>query len=212
MSPVFVLGCDGLCHFEFWHSWGKSTLLSGAARYPIERCFVRRFSKFRPTALQIRGVVRWSWVWSIGEMILTEVKWSTPRKTCPSTIHTENPTRCNNVSKFYYSVFRWSSTCFGRHTVHHQEPKTALAASGFHTWKVVGRVVGGRCQVEYLVWEGAVVYQTTAPSHAVPDNVHQLHVQQSSTYEKPEAVSAVLGSWWWAVCRSKHVELHINMK
>jgi hypothetical protein len=30
--------------------------------------------------------------------------------------------------------------------------------------------------------------------HSVPDNVHQLHVQQSFTYEKPEAVSAVLGS------------------
>jgi hypothetical protein len=30
--------------------------------------------------------------------------------------------------------------------------------------------------------------------HGVPDNVHQLHVQQPSTYEKPEAVSAVLGS------------------
>jgi hypothetical protein len=26
---------------------------------------------------------------------------------------------------------------------------------------------------------------------SVPDNVHQLHVQQSSTYEKPEAASAV---------------------
>jgi len=35
----------------------------------------------------------------------------------------------------------------------------------------------------------------------VPDNVHQLHVQQTSTYTKPEAASAVLGSWWWAVCR-----------
>jgi hypothetical protein len=28
----------------------------------------------------------------------------------------------------------------------------------------------------------------------VPDDVHQLHVQQNSTYEKPEAVSAVLSS------------------
>jgi hypothetical protein len=37
-----------------------------------------------------------------------------------------------------------------------------------HTWKVVGRVAGGR--------------------------VHQLHVQQLATYEKPEAASAVLGS------------------
>jgi len=37
--------------------------------------------------------------------------------------------------------------------------------------------VGGRCQ-----------------AHTVPDNGHQLHVQQPSTYEKPEAASAVLGS------------------
>jgi hypothetical protein len=29
---------------------------------------------------------------------------------------------------------------------------------------------------------------------SVPDNVHQLHVQQLFTYEKPEAASAVLGS------------------
>jgi len=28
----------------------------------------------------------------------------------------------------------------------------------------------------------------------VPDNVHQLYVQKPSTYEKPEAASAVLGS------------------
>ena len=28
--------------------------------------------------------------------------------------------------------------------------------------------------------------------------------------KKPEAASAVLGSWWWAVCRPKHVELYIN--
>jgi len=45
-----------------------------------------------------------------------------------------------------------------------------------HTWKVVGRAVVGRCQVVY---------------------VQQLHVRQPSTYAKPEAVCAVLGSWWW---------------
>jgi len=43
----------------------------------------------------------------------------------------KNPTRWNKESKFYYSIFIWSSTCFGRHTAHHQEPKAALAASGF---------------------------------------------------------------------------------
>jgi hypothetical protein len=47
----------------------------------------------------------------------------------------------------------------------------------FHTWKIVGRVFGGRCQ-----------------ARTVPDNVNQLHVQQSSTYEKPEAARSVLGS------------------
>jgi len=29
-----------------------------------------------------------------------------------------------------YFIFIWSSTCFGRHTAHHQEPKTALAVFG----------------------------------------------------------------------------------
>jgi hypothetical protein len=47
-----------------------------------------------------------------------------------SIIHIESPTRCNSVSKFYF-IFIWSSACFGRHTGHHQEPKTALAAFGF---------------------------------------------------------------------------------
>jgi hypothetical protein len=45
-------------------------------------------------------------------------------------IQKENPTRCHRVSKFYF-IFIWSSTCFGQHTAHYQEPKTALAASGF---------------------------------------------------------------------------------
>jgi hypothetical protein len=47
----------------------------------------------------------------------------------------------------------------------------------FHMWKVDGRVVGGCCHAQY-----------------VPDNVYQLDVQQPSTYAKPQAASAVLGS------------------
>ena len=49
-------------------------------------------------------------------------------------------------------------------------------------WRVVGRVVAGRWQ------------------------------RPATTYAKPETASAVLGSWWWAVCRPKHVELIVNMK
>jgi len=37
-------------------------------------------------------------------------------------------------------------------------------------------------------------YLVDVVRHSVPDNVHQLHVQQPSTYGKPEAASAVLGS------------------
>ena len=84
----------------------------------------------------------------------------------------------------------------------------------FHTWKVVGRVVVGRCQ-EHTVPDTVHQLHVQQPStyekpesasavgrvvggrcqaHTVPDDVHQLHVQTSSTYEKPEAASAVLGS------------------
>jgi len=48
-----------------------------------------------------------------------------------STIHTEKSKKMQHFIKIDYSIFIWSSTCFGRHTAHHQEPKTALAASGF---------------------------------------------------------------------------------
>ena len=58
-----------------------------------------------------------------------------------------------------------------------RSPKLHWQPLVFYTWKVVGRVAGGRFQAQY-----------------VPDNVHQLHVQQPSTYAKPKAASAVLGS------------------
>ena len=48
--------------------------------------------------------------------------------------------------------------------------------------------------------------------HTLSDSAQQLHIQQPSTHAKAEGARAVLGSWWWTVCRPKHVELHINMK
>ena len=85
------------------------------------------------------------------------------------TIHKEIPTRCNNVSKFYYSILIRSSTCFGRHTAHHQEPKTALAASGFSYVNVVRHSMCLTTSTKYTS-------------------------KQPSTYAKPEDASAVLGS------------------
>jgi len=117
----------------------------------------------------------------------------------------KNPTRCNNVSKFYCFIFIWSSTRFGRHTAHHQEPKTALAAPGFShvevCWTCSWWTLSGT--YSYSAWKRPpTVRQTTfhlwktrgCQAHYVPDNVHQLHVQQPSMYEKPEAASEGLGS------------------
>ena len=44
----------------------------------------------------------------------------------------------NSVSKFYFK-FIWSSTCFGRHTAHHQEPKLHRQPLVLHTWRVAGQ-------------------------------------------------------------------------
>jgi hypothetical protein len=97
---------------------------------------------------------------------------------------------------FYYCIFIWSSTCFGQHAAHHQEPKTALTDSGFSYMK--------GC---FDLWLVDVV------RHSMCLTMSTDHTsKQPFTYEKPKSVSAVLGSWWWAVCRPKHVELHINME
>jgi hypothetical protein len=62
--------------------------------------------------------------------------------------------------KLYCSIFIWSSTCFGRHTAHHQKPKTALAASDFayvkSCWTLRGRcLVGFFCM--YFIWSLAIL-------------------------------------------------------
>jgi len=46
--------------------------------------------------------------------------------------------------------------------------------------------------------------------YTLPDSIQQPHVQQPPTYAKPEAASAVLGSWWWVMCLPKHAELYVN--
>jgi len=48
------------------------------------------------------------------------------------------------VYQNFISYLNKAQHIFGRHTAHHQEPKTAKAASGFAYVEVVGRVVAGR--------------------------------------------------------------------
>jgi len=98
-----------------------------------------------------------------------------------------NPTRCRNVSKFYYSIFIWSSTCFGRHTAHHQEPKTALAASGFSY--VVGRVDGGRCQA-HCAWQ--------RPPSTRPTTFHVLKTRGCQCSFRLLMMDGVSPETWWA--------------
>jgi hypothetical protein len=82
-----------------------------------------------------------------------------------STIHKEKSNKMQQCIKFYYSIFIWSSTCFGRHTAHHQEPKLHWQPLVFHTWKVVGRVVGGRCQTQ-CAWQRPRIVCKTGLVHS----------------------------------------------
>jgi hypothetical protein len=105
-----------------------------------------------------------------------------------STIHRENPTKCNNVTKFYYSVFIWSSTCFGRHTAHHQEPKTVLAASGFS-------YVEGCWTCSYWA-SGTAPFLTTSTNWYLSHRYCYLPLV--TVWQIPDAVdTVVLRSWWW---------------
>jgi hypothetical protein len=82
----------------------------------------------------------------------------------------KNPTRCNTVSKFIIPYLYEAQHISGGSPPIIRSLKLHWQPLVFQTWMVVGRVVGGRCQAQ-------------------PDNV-----QQPSTFEKPEATSAVLGS------------------
>jgi len=67
-----------------------------------------------------------------------------------STVHTENATRCNSVSKFiiaYIYIYIYEA----QHVSVETPPiirslKLHWQPLVLHTWKVVGRVVAGRCQ------------------------------------------------------------------
>ena len=61
----------------------------------------------------------------------------------------KNPAWCNNVSEFYYSIFIWSSTCFGRHTVSDNVHQLHVQTT-FHVWKTIGC----RCSIRLLTMGG----------------------------------------------------------
>jgi hypothetical protein len=79
------------------------------------------------------------WIFSLQDMFPVSSSALPVASTLPHYIRNHMPSilipikksnKMQQCTKIYF-IFIWSSTCFGRHTAHHQEPKTALAASGF---------------------------------------------------------------------------------
>jgi hypothetical protein len=93
----------------------------------------------------------------------------------------KNPNKMQQCIKmFIIPYFKWSPTCFGRHTAHYQEPKTAQAASGF------AYVEGCRtCSCWTLSGSVRCICGRPAQSRTQHDCHHDTKV-------KPEAATAVI--------------------
>jgi len=64
-------------------------------------------------------------------------------------LHKEIPTRRNNVSKLVIPYFYEAQHVSGETPPIIRSLKLHWQPLVFHTWKVVGRVAGGRCQAQY---------------------------------------------------------------
>jgi hypothetical protein len=102
----------------------------------------------------------------------------------------KNLTRCNNISKFYYSIFIWSSTCFGRHTAHDQEPKTALAASDFS-------YLEGCWTCSWWMLSGTVLCLTTS-TNFTPNNLLRMQNQRLPVQFRLLMMGSVSPETCWA--------------
>jgi len=68
-------------------------------------------------------------------------------------IHKENPTRCNNVSKFIIPYLYEVQHVSGDTPPIIRNLKLHCQPLVFHKWKIVGRVAGGRCHAQ-CAWQG----------------------------------------------------------
>jgi len=153
----------------------------------LEDTFYREFGKSLCTYKKC-----WKWSWCVVDpcIIVQFLQWKIQQV---ATVY----------QNFIIPYFKWSSTCFGRHTAHHQEPKTAQAASGF-------AYVEGCWTCSCWTLSGSVRYLTTSNNWPARPRPTTLLPPRSKV--KPEAANAVISSWWWAWRRPKHVEQHINIK
>jgi hypothetical protein len=91
-----------------------------------------------------------------------------------STIHKEKSNKMQQCIKLFLFHIYTSSTCFGRHTAHHQEPKTALTASGFSKvegcWTCSWWTVSGTVFVAPLLLTAAIAAgSSNGVANTVPD-------------------------------------------
>jgi len=63
----------------------------------------------------------------------------------------KNPTRCNSVSKFIISYLYEAQHVSGNTPPIIRSLKLHWQPLVLHTWKVVGRVVAGRCQAQNML-------------------------------------------------------------
>jgi len=95
--------------------------------------------------------------------------------------------------KIYYSIFIRSSTCFGRHTAQHQEPKTALAPSGLLSGRLLEVWLLDAVRQSILCLTASsnhtsnnllclTAYSNHTSNNLLSDSAQQPHGQQPSTY------------------------------
>jgi hypothetical protein len=191
--PHCTCGCEYF--YLYWFTVKLPEILELKNSFVRSECNVTGLSPFSVFFVWIVKLYTFGWVLCQFFFVTTPLRNAFMFLGNSSLFITKIQQDATKYQNFYYSILIWSSTCFGRHTAHHQEPKTALVASGFS-------YVENRWTCSCWTLSGTVCAWQRPPTN----------VQRPSTYEKPEAASAVLGSWWWAVCRPKHVELHINME
>jgi len=141
---------------------GKVSSYSSESFTRIFICFTCRRSKYRDgneTSKNWNSTAPynffWQWLnmWN-NNLILMD--------TCIVDYSVEIPTRCSFVIEFIIPKFFEGSTCFERHTAHHQELQTVRAASGFYAHMVTGLCQG-------WVGNGSISHSTlaTAGHHMV---------------------------------------------
>jgi hypothetical protein len=86
----------------------------------------------------------------------------------------KEPTICNRVVELIIQMLRNCSTCFGRHTAHHQKLKNC------------------NCSLWFYIRFG-LLEPSQRPATKNVCKTQRLQLQ-------------FLSSWWWAMCRPKHVE------